>query len=791
MKRALAFVAPALVAITFVAAPLVLGSRTLILRDVLNTHYGLRVSLGEAVRAGELPIIDPLRAGGQPLAGNPNAVPFYPTNLLLLVGTTLWQLNVHFVVHWLVAFAGAFWLGRTWGFGREGAGGVAAAYALSGYWLSQMNLFNAVAPVALAPALWAALIELGEARHRRRASVALGGLWGLALLGGEPIVALVALGSGLVLAAGRHGRRLPWLPLLAALVCGTLLAAPQIVESARILGESYRSFQGYGEARSGVRDPRAIADLLIPLFFGRPDLDGLWGQSLFGGFPPLYFSLFPGLVAVALAISAGRPRSRLSRVTLAFSLAGFVLTFSGGTLLDQLLGALPGGALFRFPEKLFLFAALGFALAVGAGVERIVGDGDTRPFARAAGFLLLPGLGAWLGFGVVGDSAGDAVRALFGATLDTGTYAAERLRWAGLSMFVVVALALALWAALVFRRRPAVAAALLLALHAVSQMFLLAPLLATDESGVYLREPALSAHVPRAAVLAHGGVHDLFGSGYATVRPGELPDRRYFHLERRAHDELYGFAALADGRKGELFVSPEGLDHFVTQALTLGMSGFDDPRRIAVLRAIGVERLILHRPLSPPGAGGAEQVAESIASGRTIRVFALPAPLPAATLAGEVRFAPHVNAALAEVGMGGFDPSATAIVAGSGSARSGPRGTTRTILDTREAVELEVDSERGGFLVLRRSYLPIWSAVIDGRPAPTVVAQITRLAVEVPPGRHRVRFSISRAPLRAAVVLSLLGLLGLLGLARGDRSSGGNGPPGRGGSFLSHSSAPR
>ncbi len=88
MKRFLAlFVLPVVLLLAALVAPLATGGKTLILRDILNTHLVDRIALGESLRQLELPLIDPLRAGGQALAGNLNALPFYPDNLLLLVGS--------------------------------------------------------------------------------------------------------------------------------------------------------------------------------------------------------------------------------------------------------------------------------------------------------------------------------------------------------------------------------------------------------------------------------------------------------------------------------------------------------------------------------------------------------------------------------------------------------------------------------------------------------------------------------------------------------------------------------
>ena len=627
MRRSWLFAAPALVALALVTVPLAGGGRTLVLRDVLNSHLALRASLGPAVRAGELPLIDPLRAGGQPLLGNPNTVAFYPDDLLLLVGSTLWQLNFHIVLHWWLALLAAFWLGRAWGLGREGAAGAATVYALSGFFVSQLNLFNAVAAAALAPAIMAAALELGEPETRRRGGAALGALWALGLLGGEPLLAGFGLAAALVVAWARHGRKLPVARLLLVLALGTLAASPQIVETLRVLPQSLRGFRGYAGVGSGARDPRTLVDVLLPVFFGRPDHNATWGNALFGGHPPLYFSLAPGLLALALAGAAGRPRGRDRAVLGALALAGVAAAYSGGGF-AALFDGWPGAGLFRYPEKLLIWPAVALAIAAGAGLDRLVAGRGRRAFAIALGGVALPVLGLWLGFGVGGAGFERGVLRLFRSSLDAATYADERLRWSGIAMLSLAVVGLGAAAVAATRRRPALGGWVLLALFSASQIFFLRPLIPTDDAAFYARRPALSAAVPAGAVVVQGGVNDLFGPGYAAVSPGELPDHRYFWLERRAHDELYGFAGMLAGIPYEFNYSPEGLDHFVVFAVGQAMRAMGDERRIGILRATGVDRLLLERPLSPEGAGGARELATVPAWGRAMHVYRIPDPLP-------------------------------------------------------------------------------------------------------------------------------------------------------------------
>jgi hypothetical protein len=75
---------------------------------------------------------------------------------------------------------------------------------------------------------------------------------------------------------------------------------------------------------------------------------------------------------------------------------------------------------------------------------------------------------------------------------------------------------------------------------------------------------------------------------------------------------------------------------------------------------------------------------------------------------------------------------------------------------------VEVDAADPGVVVFRRSFLPLYRATLDGEPTGISVADLDRIGIEVPPGRHRLRLEIDRRPFRTAVALSLASLLLLL-----------------------------
>src|SRR5688500_10676991 len=124
------------------AVPLALGLRTPYLRDTLSIHAPLKHFGAEALRAGSIPAFTPEWGLGQPFRGNPNALPFYPGNLLYLALPFWSAFGSHFALHWLLAFLAMRALARELGQGREAALMAALTYAGSGYLLSSLTFYN-------------------------------------------------------------------------------------------------------------------------------------------------------------------------------------------------------------------------------------------------------------------------------------------------------------------------------------------------------------------------------------------------------------------------------------------------------------------------------------------------------------------------------------------------------------------------------------------------------------------------------------------------------------------------
>jgi hypothetical protein len=762
----LVYAAPLILLLLLAAAPLIRGTETLYLRDVLNTHFPMKTAQAVAMREGYFPILEPYRAGGQPLAGNPNAVPFYPDNLLYLAGSTFWALNAHFWLHLLLAPFAFAWMARAWGLRREPAWAAAACWTLSGFYLSHLSFYNLIAGVTLAPALIAACLRFAQGNRRTAPVIAL--LWGLLLLGGDPLMALLA---GLLAAAALLPyirdvlrRREPWtgLVLLAACVgVGFLLALPQLEEFRRILPMSFRGHRGYTAEAATVAswDPRQAAEWLVPLVFGRPDLIGqgsFWGSRFFTGVPPYYLSLYPGLLALALIAASGRPRGRAAWWAWGGIAAGLFLSLGRFNPVADWLFSLPGRGSLRYPVKFWLPVAVGAAVLCGIGFERLLfaeesvrgtRDGARRRFGLALLVLglALGGLWAFLTFN---PGAAEAwIAGLGTASRGRAFVVNERLRWAGLAFLSVAAVAVLALLGKIGRRRPAAGGALLLAFHAAVQLLLLRPLYPSDSVVPYrLPSPALDS-VPEGVPVVHADFNYLFGP--STLKQGDFPSPGANWMERRAFYELYPFTGPMWGRNFELNSSAEGLDSFLARMAEGAVKGSkdDDGKRLRLLAAWGVARLLMNHPLDPPQPR-ARLLTRIPSFGQTLYVYEITDRAPLAFFPRRIFRAPHLNAAYQTLSGGGFDARVDAVVPGDGPPRPRSGGTVRRLRSGPEAMDFDVTAgQGGGLLIVQRAHLSLWEVEIDGRTAETVPANLYRLGVEVPEGRHRVRFRIDRRPL--------------------------------------------
>jgi hypothetical protein len=281
-------------------------------RDNFSTHYPIKVLSAAAFRAGEIPWWNFADAGGQPLAGNPNTLTFYPDNFLYLILPPHVAFNLHFLLHLLLGWFTMKALTRS----RFGAW----LWVLSGVAISALSFYNLITAIALIP-----LAFLGM---ERRNAVQLGLAFGLLALAGEPVIIVAAAMAVLVLAIGRMGI----VPILVAMVISIVIAAPQLIAYSEIAAEVERA-HGYSAQTvlNASFDPRRLLELVT-------------GPLLRIDAPHLFPSVILGLIILPAIF-------RRSRYTIIAALMLFFALGAFNPLVRSAVESIPTLRLGRFPEK--------------------------------------------------------------------------------------------------------------------------------------------------------------------------------------------------------------------------------------------------------------------------------------------------------------------------------------------------------------------------------------------------------------------------------------------------------
>lgn len=277
-------------------------------RDNFSTHYPVKSVSARAFRAGEIPYWNFHDGGGQPLAGNPNTLTFYPDNFLYLLLPAHVAFTLHFLIHLVAAWFAMRALSRSQP--------AAWLYVLSGAAISCTAFYNLIVAIAVIPfAFWAA---------QRRHPFLLGAAFGLLALAGEPVTVIgAAIGVAILW---------PHWKLLPAAAISAVIAAPQLIAYSEIASEVERA-RGYSAQTvlNASLDPKRIVEMLVgPI---APNLE-----------PHLFLSLMIGVVA----LPALWQRSRYVAIA---AVSFFIALGRFNPLVRIAVESIPELRVLRFPEK--------------------------------------------------------------------------------------------------------------------------------------------------------------------------------------------------------------------------------------------------------------------------------------------------------------------------------------------------------------------------------------------------------------------------------------------------------
>lgn len=349
-------------------------------RDVSTYYYPNYVFLESAFAQGLWPLWHPFADSGSKF------LMVDPMDLgLVWLGGANWALRLGPALHTFIAMMGASALARFLGQGSWGSWMAGAAFGLSGFYLSTLNLLELNHGTSWAP--WVVLAfqrVLAEPTARRAACLGILAAIQVSTLAAEVMVQTAVLGLALV--SRRPGARVVK-PLALAAGITLLLAAPALLGMRSLLEGTERERGFSAEAALGwSAKPAVLFDMWVPGFFGDPHTftdRGFWGQSFFPDGYPYLLSLYTGFATLALALHAGRAR-RLWAV----AILGVLLSLGAHGPLAPVVAEVMRS--FRTPVKFMFLPAIAIALLAGLGLHKAQrGEGRVSWIALTPGLALL------------------------------------------------------------------------------------------------------------------------------------------------------------------------------------------------------------------------------------------------------------------------------------------------------------------------------------------------------------------------------------------------------------------
>jgi hypothetical protein len=760
-----------------------LRGRILFERDVSGLFWGLLESFRRCLALGSPPLWNPWMGFGQPLFANPSAQVLYPwTWLVLLIRPELYY-SVYAIAHYLLALGGVYALARLYRLGAAAAFVAAAVWALSGPLLSYVSLWHHFAGVAWMP--WVLLAAEHHARRPgARRAIAWAAVASLQVLAGslDAVLMTVAL-EALVLAghadwsrplAGQNARLLGASALAALVTAG--LTSPLWVPALEVVRGSVRETMNEGTRTFWSLRPVHFAQWLVPLFPDDLPLRDSVRQYLSDGREPFLDSLYLGLAALPLALSAFLGPRRRAALGLLLVLAATAAVALGrnGVAYPTIVAVFPQLRVFRYPPKVAIVGALAFALLAGLGFETWR---ERRPETARSWRLrvALPGLLA-------------VVAAL--ALLLVARERAPLWLEAPPSPSRVVSVLVPVLGALVLGTssgllalaggRPSLTAALAAALAIGDLLQAHSGLNPTAPLAAFARTPTV------VSFLRRDGASRVYASDYsvraAAAAPVHLPEpvatagltRIWQHA---LLNQEYPVSLMRYGIFGSYEADQFSLE--IPQRRSLWLLLIDAERRPAdhlrLLQLGGVSHVLAR--VASGGSGLVAAATVDTPEAGEVLVFRVPDALPRVFVTSGVRVADGV-AAYRTLLDPGFDPRSEIVLPEGEERRPRPgfRAEARLLEERPDRLRIAVDLDAPGHLVVLDGYAGGWRAQVDGAPAPVLRANAAFRAVPLDPGRHVVDLSYrprSVAVGFAAGLVSLVAVLLILRVSRQPTDLGG------------------
>lgn len=350
--------------------PAVFWGQTLVFGDNYSLMVPGKIFTATWLKQGILPLWNPLIFSGLPWLPDINQSVLYISTLFFTWFKPGLALNVNLIFHWLVAFLGAYLLGKQWT-GEKKFGLLAGSlWLFSTHVSGSSNNFSTLQSLVWLPLMSYCGLKLFE--HR---------LWSwwfavvvtIQFLGGYPQHVLYSILAAVWLSAidqfGRQGKNFNWRNVgywfgawigTGVLVLG--LSAVAWVPFVQMLKDSTRMVQTAEQARVGSLDfPMLLVKPWLAYGFDKPVAGIKWGPAWSGQPNVVFYLTWVGLVSLVLKFLL--QREKLDHWFFWPILASLIFAL-GGNLpgFDQLQAALPFLKIARYPSMILIVTNLGLII---------------------------------------------------------------------------------------------------------------------------------------------------------------------------------------------------------------------------------------------------------------------------------------------------------------------------------------------------------------------------------------------------------------------------------------------
>lgn len=709
--------------------------------DFVNFNYPHDLFAARSLQQGELPLWNPYLSGGQPLAADPNIGFWYPWRLLLLATVFSFQtLTWLLVFHYFLAGVFTYALARDLGAGRWGSLVAGIGFMFSGFLIAQMDHINIIFSSTWMPLIFL-LFRRAVLRQQLVYALAAGLAWGLSVLGGHQQFALfTGYWCGLWLVCYllyRRGRGLlrsiaSYVVMVVVAVAGT---AVQILPTLEFMQFTNRAALSVVGASEYIMPPVGWLLLILPHFFGQNHIESLpfWPPNLV--FVNEFYAYVGIVTLFAAFIGSYVWKSWEKRFLLFMIVLGFVLTLGAVTPVYRLAYQLvPGMQFVRVPGRFVFWVDTSLVLLAAFGVDWLLShltDKDNplwRDVLKLLGLTAVAGLLVWaLHPFVPGWPVVTSHPFVEGITRYRLT---DALAWFG----ILAGFLLLLWAARRWERVRTWAPLLLVGLVIID--------LFRAQQPRHLTTYDMLVHYEHPAII------QLWRD-----------DPGFFRVDNTE--------AAAAGSKDEFAPEPRwnvltGFVHGFPQAFGLPWNPFDLQRfsdyRESVDRDspfydfLGVKYLV-----AATDENLADKWTRLPVADPTLVVYENSQVLPRAFMAFTSIIEPDPEQALRLIQEARFDP-ATAVLLEKGEPFTGIGGDAQVEITgmSNNTLELLVESEQAGYLVVSDTYYPGWQVWVNGEEGELLRANTIFRALFLEGGTSTVRFAYESTAVTWGAIVSLL-----------------------------------